>query len=52
MKAIVCKQHGPPETLVVDDDGVDLDAEMETLLDSIEAERVGGASQLPGDQTD
>ncbi|CAK0866872.1 unnamed protein product, partial [Prorocentrum cordatum] len=48
--SIVAQAHG--ETLVVDDDGVDLDAEMETLLDDIEAERVGGASQLPGDQTD
>ncbi|CAK0843767.1 unnamed protein product [Prorocentrum cordatum] len=45
--SIVAQAHG--ETIEVADDSVDLEAELETLLDGVEAERVGGASELPGD---
>ncbi|CAK0809470.1 unnamed protein product [Prorocentrum cordatum] len=48
--SIVAQAHG--ETIEVADDSVDLEAELETLLDGVEAERVGGASELPGDLTD
>ncbi|CAK0809467.1 unnamed protein product, partial [Prorocentrum cordatum] len=48
--SIVAQAHG--KTIGVADDSVDLEAELETLLDGVEAERAGGASELPGDLTD